>query len=340
MTQAVFGPDGRLYVSTLSGRVRALPYGPDGVTGGYVNVATNVGVSLLGIAFDENGVLYASGNWGTSNDGSGFLARLRDINGDGIYETREHFITHLPTAAHHNNQLVIDGQTLYFGMGSRTDDGLEDGLLDLLSLMGSLSGMGSSPGGASGQVGPGLLGAGLIGRVLPHPNGVATATVQRVDLGQVDYTSDLNVPRLHARGLRNAYGIALDEEGRVWVGDNGPDEVLQLPDELHLVKPGKHHGFPPALAPSDAVACVADMGCGTSADGLTVYPTGGGWGLAYEGDIFIARFVIGINGAAGEGKDVVRVELSGPPNNPTGTATVFANDFNGPLDVRSTRTGT
>lgn len=60
--------------------------------------------------------------------------------------------------------------------------------------------------------------------------------------------------RIEATGFRNPYGIAFDDQGRLWASDNGPnadydpgvtseDEVT--PDELNLVVPGTDYGFHP-----------------------------------------------------------------------------------------------
>lgn len=123
-TQVVFAPDGRLFVSQLSGEILAFEYGWDGVRGTRRIVASGVGSTLLGIGFDSHGQLFASSNTG-AND-TGFLARLLDIDGDGFYETENRFVTGLPNAGHHNDQLAFDGNLLYVGMGSRNDDGMDD----------------------------------------------------------------------------------------------------------------------------------------------------------------------------------------------------------------------
>lgn len=45
-----------------------------------------------------------------------------------------------------------------------------------------------------------------------------------------------------ARGLRNTYGFAWDDQTRLLGVDNGPD--AHCPEELNLIEPGKHYGFP------------------------------------------------------------------------------------------------
>ncbi len=289
-TQITFGPDGRLYVATRTGTIFAFDYGPDGVQGSGTVVASNVGGNLLGIAFDENGDFYASSN--ESAYDTGFLARLLDSDHDGIYETQQRFVTQLPNAGHHNDQLAIDGHILYVGQGSRTDDGEAD-----------------------------------------NTQPIPAATVLRVDLLQVDFNASNNLPSVYAYGFRNPFGIGVDAQHRVWVGDNGQDTPLR-PEKLHRVVPGGHHGFPQESAPPDAVPPVLELGLGTSADGLDFYPAGGCWGSGYEGNLFIARFDYELDDPNGVGMDVVRVvpDLS-DADQPTGQATVFARGFLNPLDV-------
>lgn len=66
---------------------------------------------LLGIAFDEDGTLFASSR--------GRISAVEDTNGDGIADRLRNILTGLPTGDHQNNNLVAgrDGR-LYFGMGS------------------------------------------------------------------------------------------------------------------------------------------------------------------------------------------------------------------------------
>ena len=291
LTQITFAPDGTLYAATLNGIVWSFDYGGSGIVSGPSLAASGQGTILLGVAIDPlDGSMYVSSADGP--DDTGFIARLRDTNGDGFFETSQRFITGLPNAGHHNDQLALDGRLLYFGMGSRTDDGEAD-------------------------------------NVSPVP----AATLLQVDLDTVDFTSTTNLPSVYAFGLRNAFGITLSEEGRVWAGDNGRDSPL-LPDTLHLVKPGRHHGFPSELAPPDAVAPLADLGLGTSSDGCDFYPSSGAWGSAYARNLFMARFDFEQDNPNSFGMDVIRVQLDeADPNNPIASVSVFADGLNTPLDV-------
>jgi glucose/arabinose dehydrogenase len=47
---------------------------------------------------------------------------------------------------------------------------------------------------------------------------------------------------VYARGLRNAYGFCWNDKGEMLATDNGPD--ADPPEELNLVRPHHHYGFP------------------------------------------------------------------------------------------------
>ncbi|WP_414662257.1 PQQ-dependent sugar dehydrogenase [Horticoccus sp. 23ND18S-11] len=49
-----------------------------------------------------------------------------------------------------------------------------------------------------------------------------------------------------ARGVRNAYGFCWNERGEMIATENGPD--ADAPEELNLIEPGRHYGFPYAFA--------------------------------------------------------------------------------------------
>lgn len=49
-------------------------------------------------------------------------------------------------------------------------------------------------------------------------------------------------PYVYAKGFRNSYDPVFAPNGILFAGDNGPD--ADLPDELNVIKPGLHYGFP------------------------------------------------------------------------------------------------
>jgi glucose/arabinose dehydrogenase len=63
------------------------------------------------------------------------------------------------------------------------------------------------------------------------------------------YTADGREGRIHASGLRNASGLALDRLGRLWAVVNqrdnlAPDHTNLPPEELNLVQEGGNYGWP------------------------------------------------------------------------------------------------
>jgi glucose/arabinose dehydrogenase len=64
-----------------------------------------------------------------------------------------------------------------------------------------------------------------------------TACMWRVDPAQ-----DKPQVEVIARGLRNSFGFCWDDEGRMIATENGPD--AEAPEELNVIEPGKHYGFP------------------------------------------------------------------------------------------------
>lgn len=126
-TQLTFGPDGRLFVATQDGIVLAFDYGPDGVQGPAMEVATGIGATLLGVGIAPDGAMLVSSNEGPND--SGFLARMLDTDGDGFYEVQQRFVVNLPNEGHHNDQIALCDNLLFVGMGSRTDDGERDSVV-------------------------------------------------------------------------------------------------------------------------------------------------------------------------------------------------------------------
>lgn len=124
-------------------------------------------------------------------------------------------------------------------------------------------------------------------------------------------------PEIWARGLRNSFGFAWDDQGRLVATENGPD--ADHPEELNWVQKGKHYGFPyrfgnlalpmypdaapapkeltafekpivnlgPAAKPGAAVEYTFDPHC--SPAGIIFYRKGT-LPAPYEGGFFVTRF--------------------------------------------------
>jgi glucose/arabinose dehydrogenase len=55
-------------------------------------------------------------------------------------------------------------------------------------------------------------------------------------------TEEAVAPYVYAKGFRNSYDPIFAPNGVLFAGDNGPD--ADLPDELNVITPGRHYGFP------------------------------------------------------------------------------------------------
>lgn len=122
-TSLAFGPDGRLYVATLTGQVVAMADADgDGQVGADEQQVFAKGLTApLGLAF-YGADLYVGHTGG--------VTRLRDTNGDGAADETTAIITGLPALRHQTDGLAFgpDGR-LYIGQGSTSDRG-ETGLVD------------------------------------------------------------------------------------------------------------------------------------------------------------------------------------------------------------------
>ena len=122
-TALAFGPDGRLYVTTVAGQVVALAdLDGDGAADPGAQVVYASGLSVpLGLAFYDND-LYVGHHGG--------ITRLRDTDSDGVADQSEALAQGLPAARHQTDGLAFgpDGR-LYIGQGSTSDRG-ETGLVE------------------------------------------------------------------------------------------------------------------------------------------------------------------------------------------------------------------
>ena len=122
-TALAFGPDGRLYVTQVSGQIVALAdLDGDGAADPAARQEYASGLIVpLGLAFYEAD-LYVGHRGG--------ITRLADTDGDGAADQREVLVEGLPAARHQTDGVAFgpDGR-LYIGQGSTSDRG-ETGLVD------------------------------------------------------------------------------------------------------------------------------------------------------------------------------------------------------------------
>ncbi|MDQ3935834.1 MAG: PQQ-dependent sugar dehydrogenase [Actinomycetota bacterium] len=122
-TSLAFGPDGKLYVTSLDGSVYVI--GKDRFPRPFATGLTQP----LGVVVADDGRVYVSDS---EKDGDGLawgkVLVLEDGDGNGSADRRATVVERLPNGRHNTNGLAFgpDGD-LYVANGNRTDDGIECG---------------------------------------------------------------------------------------------------------------------------------------------------------------------------------------------------------------------
>lgn len=153
-----------------------------------------------------------------------------------------------------------------------------------------------------------------------------SATIMRVN-------PDGSGLEIFARGFRNPYGMAFDDDGNLWVTDNGADDPVSA-DELNLVVQGGHYGYPRHFETpppgTDTIGPVALFGAHNSTNGLTYYQ-GGPFPTRYQGGLFVAMW--GSSFDQQTGRAVAFVRLARAAGGLQAEVQPFATGFDRPLDV-------
>jgi glucose/arabinose dehydrogenase len=345
ITQMTFGPDGRLYVATFTEGIKRYDYSP---TGGLTNGTTvwsrpndfagGQFNGSLGIAFHQDpllgSVMYIAPAVSSSFDPTlnrvQSIIRLTDSDHDGLWgetaagEVNQAIVDNLRvTDLHQVNHLLVRGNTLYAGIGSRTRTGGErseygggpnpdDGEF---SYTGSINWIRDLTRLSADATTPNLAGF----TIEPH---TSTLPFTSTDPGKLT---------VYSTGFRNVFGLATDADGQLWVTMNQNEDPLK-PDELHRSNFKDDHRFPKFNEVSgdwkqNSAALeagyfqtfkdpVATLGDHASADGIDFTYVNS----AFAGHPFIVRFAGGL-------KDLVAVDPD------TGAVRRVVTGFNNPLDV-------
>jgi glucose/arabinose dehydrogenase len=121
-----FDRKGRLFVSTLTGKILILLDNDDDGRADQVKTFASGIATPLGMTFRANGDLYITSNQLPFLGGTGRIMRLRDTNGDDVADEQTVILDGLPSTGDHQTDRLKFGPDglLYFGQGSATDDGI------------------------------------------------------------------------------------------------------------------------------------------------------------------------------------------------------------------------
>ncbi len=140
-----------------------------------------------------------------------------------------------------------------------------------------------------------------------------------------------------ARGFRNPYDLAFHpRDGSLWATDNGRDDLgTDPPDELNLVQPGQHYGWPDCYGKGRGSSCdgttaaVLELESNSSSDGMVFY-TGSSFPPEFRDNLFIAQWG---SFRRTRGRKLVRVVAVKRAGRYDARAVDFAAGFDAPLDV-------
>ena len=230
-TQMAWGPDGRLYVRTETG-VLSYAYNHHTAVVSDQRQAVN-GIGGIGMAFHGQH-LYL-----TTYDGK--IRRLDDLNGDGVWggngDLNVAIVTGIPVGAwagdHHLDQLAVYGDTLFVGIGQRTNNG-RTGPSTIGSYSDDPNDLGFWKGGTGWSWGEVAYGGTI--SWIKNLNAVAdveavanaySSTALTQQLIQTDDSpirpyirSAVDKLVVHSAGTRNPYGLCLSPTGDLWFTNN------------------------------------------------------------------------------------------------------------------------
>jgi glucose/arabinose dehydrogenase len=253
-TCVTFGPDGKLYASTLDGLILRFTVNADGSlsspqTISTVNTANGGKRTITGLLFDpkstaSNPILYASNNafFTETQIASDWTGKVSVLSGANLTTYRD-LVIHLPRSIrdHMTNQLSFgpDG-ALYWGEAAMNSFGAADSI------------WGNRP--------EHLLSSNIL-RLDLTKLGNTTLDAKTKDGGGTYNPFAAGAPlTIYAQGVRNAYNLLWDSNGHLYAPSNGSSSggntpagggapaLTNLPfsedDHLFKITPGKYYGHP------------------------------------------------------------------------------------------------
>ncbi|MBW4561106.1 MAG: PQQ-dependent sugar dehydrogenase [Mojavia pulchra JT2-VF2] len=278
-TVGAWGPDGRFYVGTYSGEIKAYTFDQNYNVTATQTITTIKNLDnkqILGIAFnpyDTSGSpsIYVAHSKLYANGGTGFpKTELSPYSGEisilegADFSQRKSLITGLPVSNHDHgiNALTFDNKgDLYINVGGNTNAGITND---------NIGGIPESPFSAA------ILKAeisksnfnGQIKYELPNPlppgyeipSGLTFNPADSQVFGDIVNVKPGVDVSVYASGLRNAFGAVYTTQGLLYATENGynatfgdistsattqkPTTVGSAPDELNLIKAGEYYGHP------------------------------------------------------------------------------------------------
>jgi glucose/arabinose dehydrogenase len=303
-TSLAFGPDGRLYVAQLDGRIIAITL--DGQRAAAMEVITTreeLG-DVLGIAFDPQDTtgpvtLYVSHSYVFKKDAPPFGGKVARLRGPE-FDVAD-IITGLPSTSveHATNGMAFDAEgRLYIAQAGTTNAGV--------------------PGFDLNRPETPFSSAILIADIsAPGFDGAITYDTP----GALDTTNVLSGDiEVFASGFRNPYDVVVHSSGQIYATDNGPNPgaglrstgcssdgpTIWTADKLNLIIEGSHYGHPnrnrgradprqcvftfASASGGGVTAPIATLGYSSSANGLAEY-TADAFGGRLRGDLIYVEWL-------------------------------------------------
>ncbi|AFY68806.1 hypothetical protein Pse7367_0498 [Thalassoporum mexicanum PCC 7367] len=263
-TQATWGPDGRLYVASIAGQIKAYTFDDDynvTATEEINAIAGLTNANILGIAFDpfadhNDPQLYVAHSQLFVNGGaeipdgefSPYTGQVSLLSGAN-FANLDPVITNLPTSNHDHgvNGLTFDDSgNLLIAQGGNTNAGVkwpQIGDLPESPLAAAILIADVNAPDFNGNIQYEWAGA------APSPDADPTNQVYG-DLVTVVPGVDISI---YATGLRNAFDLVWTIDGRLYATDNGANsgfgptpegQNVNVDDEVNLILPGAYYGHP------------------------------------------------------------------------------------------------